>query len=260
MKQILSVFQPNKAVSSNTLRFVAGFQVLAFLVFWLYLTPNIIPKPLGIFNAWLHLWEEGLGQELYTSFILNLEAMAVATAISLFLAYGTVLAFFRPIVELLSKFRFLGLLGLTFIFTLMVAGANLKIMILVFGISGFLITEFAVIVSSIPKEEFDLARTLRMSEWRIVYEVIILGQADRVFNVIRTNMAIGWTMLTMVEGLVRAEGGLGTLIIVQSKYFKLDAVFAIQITILLVAILQDYLIGVIKGLVCPYANIAMEKK
>ena len=67
-------------------------------------------------------------------------------------------------------------------------------------------------------------------------------------------------MLTMVEGFVRSEGGLGVLLLTQQKYLKMDAIYAIQIVILLVALLQDYVIGVIRRLVCPYADLTLERQ
>jgi NitT/TauT family transport system permease protein len=116
------------------------------------------------------------------------------------------------------------------------------------------------VVANIPKEEFDHARSLRMSNWRAVYEVIILGKADEAIEVLRQNAAIGWMMLTMVEGLVRSEGGIGTLMLNEGKHFHLDAVFAIQLTILFVGWVQDKFLGFIKNLLCPYANLTLERK
>ena len=106
----------------------------------------------------------------------------------------------------------------------------------------------------------DLARTLRMGEWRVVWEVIVLGQIDKVFDVLRQNAAMGWMMLTMVEGIVRSEGGVGTVLLDQNHHFRLAAVFAIQLTILMLGLLQDYGIGLSKKLLCPYAELTLERK
>jgi len=106
---------------------------------------------------------------------------------------------------------------------------------------------------------FDLARTLRMGEWRVVWEVIILGQIDQAFDVLRQNAAIGWMMLTMVEGIVRSEGGVGTILLDQNHHFRLAAVFAIQLTILLLGLFQDYSIGLLKNMFCPYAALTLER-
>ncbi len=46
----------------------------------------------------------------------------------------------------------------------------------------------------------------------------------------------------------------------QNKHFHLAEVFAIQFLILFVGLLQDYGIGVLKRLVCPYASLALERR
>ena len=167
----------------------------------------------------------------------------------------------KAIATAVSKGRFLGLIGLTFVFTLMVGGGRpLKVSLLVFGMTVFFVTSMAAEVLAIPKEKFDHARTLRMNEWKVVWEVVILGTADRAFEVLRQNAAIGWMMLTMVEGISRSEGGVGAMLLNQNKHFHLAEVFAIQITILLVGLFQDYGIGVLRRLVCPYADLTLEKR
>jgi NitT/TauT family transport system permease protein len=168
---------------------------------------------------------------------------------------------FRPIATAVSKGRFLGLIGLTFVFTLMVGGGRpLKVSLLVFGMTVFFVTSMAAEVLAIPREKFDHARTLRMNEWKVVWEVVILGTADRAFEVLRQNAAIGWMMLTMVEGISRSEGGVGAMLLNQNKHFRLAEVFAIQITILLMGMLQDYGIGAARRLLLPYADLTLERR
>jgi NitT/TauT family transport system permease protein len=153
------------------------------------------------------------------------------------------------------------MVGLSFFFTLASKnGHELKLYLLVFSVSVFFITSMADVLNAIPKVQFDLARTLRMGEWRVVWEVIILGQADKVFDVLRQNAAVGWMMLTMVEGMSRSEGGIGALLLNQNKHFHLSAVMAIQMTILVLGLIQDYIIGFLKELFCPYATLALERK
>ncbi len=231
------------------------------LSIWIFSPSVFLPKPKEVFQALGDLWLEGLGGELITSFLLNLEAIGISAVLSLLLAYLTVIPFFRPIVALISKLRFLSMVGLTFFFTLMATtGHELKLFLLVFSVSVFFVTGMAEVVASIPKERFDLARTLRMGEWRVVYEVIVLGQADKAFEVLRQNAAMGWMMLTMVEGISRSEGGVGAMLLNQNKHFHLSAVFAIQLTILLLGLGQDYAIGLMREIVCPYADLTLERK
>ncbi len=79
-------------------------------------------------------------------------------------------------------------------------------------------------------------------------------------EVLRQNAAIGWMMLTMVEGIARGEGGIGKMLLDQRKHFLLAEVFAIQIVILIVGLIQDYGIGFTRRLVCPYADLTLERK
>jgi NitT/TauT family transport system permease protein len=261
MTRTLPVFAPNSVLSTKTVRILIATQVTMVLILWAFSPFVLLPKPTEVLQALGDMWEQGLGTELITSFYLNLEAIALATVVSLLLAYATVMPFFRPFVALLSKLRFLSLVGLTFFFTLMAkSGHELKLSLLVFSVSVFFVTGMADVIEAIPKEKFDLARTLRMGEWRVVVEVIVLGQADKAFDVLRQNAAIGWMMLTMVEGIVRSEGGVGTMLLDQNHHFRLAAVFAIQLTILMLGLLQDYGIGLAKNLFCPYAALTLERK
>ena len=261
MNHAVAVFSPNAVLSRNTVRILVAVQVAVVLLLWIVTPLVLFPKPGEVLHALGDMWEQGLGGELITSFYLNLEAISLATVVSLLLAYATVMPFFRPVVALLSKLRFLSLVGLTFFFTLMTkSGHQLKLSLLVFSVSVFFVTGMADVINSIPKEKFDLARTLRMGEWRVVWEVIVLGQVDKVFDVLRQNAAIGWMMLTMVEGIVRSEGGVGTILLDQNHHFRLAAVFAIQLTILMLGLLQDYGIGLLKNLFCPYAALTLERK
>ena len=261
MSHLTAVFAPNSVLSRNTVRILVATQVTIVFLLWAFSPFVLLPKPVEVLRALGDMWQEGLGGELITSFYLNLQAIAVATVVSLLLAYATVMPFFRPVVALLSKLRFLSLVGLTFFFTLMAkTGHELKLTLLVFSVSVFFVTGMADVIDSIPKEKFDLARTLRMGEWRVVWEVIVLGQVDKAFDVLRQNAAIGWMMLTMVEGIVRSEGGVGTILLDQNHHFRLAAVFAIQLTILMLGLVQDYGIGMFKNLFCPYAALTLERK
>jgi NitT/TauT family transport system permease protein len=63
-----------------------------------------------------------------------------------------------------------------------------------------------------------------------------------------------------VEGIARAEGGIGTMLLNQNKHFRLDAVFAIQLLILVVGVFLDYGIGFLKRLFCPYAQLTLDQR
>jgi NitT/TauT family transport system permease protein len=262
MTKLLELIRPNGRPDRAAFGLMVVAQVVVAVLIWFLAQSPLLPTPVEIVQAMGRLTqEENLVQELWTSMALSLESMALATVFSLLIAYATVIPFFRPFAFLISKFRFLTLVGLSFVFTLMThSGHSLKVWLLVFGITVFFVTNLVAVVQSVTRNELNHARTLRMSEWQVVWEVVILSRVDQVFELIRQNFAIAWMMLTLVEGISRSEGGIGTLLLNQNKHFRLDAVFAIQVLILLVGIFLDYGIGFLKRLFCPYAELTLDQR
>lgn len=258
----LDIVRPNRAVSRTTMGVLILVELAVALLLWFANPFPVLPRPNEVLAALHRLWfTEGLGPELFTSLRFSLQALAWSTLISLALSYLTVLPIFRPIVLAISKGRFLSLVGFSVVFTLLMKNASqVKLSLLVFAMTVFYVTSMAAVVAAIPKENFDHARTLRMSEWRVVWEVVVLGTLAQAFEVMRQNAAIGWMMLTTVESLVRSEGGVGVMLLNQQKHFHLADVFAIQLLILFVGLLQDYGIGVLRRLCCPYADLTLERK
>ena len=101
---VLGAFSPNRIISKGALRFIIAFQIAVLLLVWATSTYVFLPKPMDVWRAFVDLWNnEGLGQELIVSFLLNVQAMAWATVISLGLAYLTVVPVFQPIAHAVSK-------------------------------------------------------------------------------------------------------------------------------------------------------------
>ncbi|MBI5546944.1 MAG: nitrate ABC transporter permease [Deltaproteobacteria bacterium] len=261
MKRLLSAFAPNRALSPASAALLALGQAATLVLLWLRAPPAVLPGPREVLAALRDLWwNQGLGRELWTSLSLSAQAVALSSAIALLLAWLTVVPFFRPLAAAASKGRFLGLVGVTFTFTLAVGGGHpLKLSLLTFGMSVFLLTAMSAEVAAVPRERFDHARTLRLGEWGAAFEVVVLGTSDRALEVIRQNAAIGWTLLTMVEGLSRSEGGVGALLLNQHKHFHLAAVFAVQLAILAVGLAQDAGLGLLRRVACPWAVLDLER-
>ena len=135
----------------------------------------------------------------------------------------------------------------------------MKLALLIVGGVTFLLTSTADIVASIPRARFDHARTLGMSEWRVVWEVVVLGTFDQMLGAIRQNAAMLWALLPVIEVLFRGEYGLGLLLDVERKYFHLDRVYAIQLLFITIGLAQDYALGLLRALLCPYADLTQER-
>ncbi len=256
----MDMFKPLGGMSSRSFSTMVAGQVILAVLLWSFLPMSFLPRPTEIATAWVKLMNEGFIFDIWASLRVTLEAILITTVISLGFAYLAVFPFFRPVMKLFSKFRFNGLVGLTLFFTLLTSGGHeLKLALMVFGTSVWFLTAMSAEIEAIPKDQFDHARTLGMSEWRVMYEVVILGTADKAFEILRQNTAIGWMMLTMVEGMVRSEGGVGAMLLSQSKYLRLDAVFAIQITVLVIGIFLDEILGFLRRVICPYSALGKER-
>lgn len=258
---IQATLTPNGRAPQGAIRaFLVGFLGLVLLG-WVFFRPAFAPSPLEVLDAFPPLFAQGLAYHLYVSLTTNLQAVAISCLLMIPLAWLTVLPAMRPIVELLSRLRSLGVTGLVLPFTVIFGGGHaLKVSLLVFGMSFFLLASLCDIVGGISREEFDLARTLRMGPWRSTLEVVVLGRIDAVIDAVRQNAAMGWVMLTMVEGLVRFEGGLGAMLLAEDKHLRLDSVGAIMIVVLVLGILQDWGFLAFRRFLCPYAEITRERR
>lgn len=232
-----------------------------FVLVWAFLTPDVIPKPWEVLSSLKELLADGFLESILTSLWLYIEAMVIASILSLGLVYLGRLPAFQSLGKGWSKLRFLGIVGLPFLLAMYISDVHwLKLALLVFAASVFLVTGMLDVVNEIPQEEYDLARTLRMSEWGVLWQVIVLGQRGEMFDVIRQNAAIGWMMLPMIEGIYKNEGGIGAVLDIQNKNFHLSTIGAIQLIVIGIGLIQDYGIGIIKNICCPYANLGLEKK
>ena len=227
------------------------------LTVWQLCPGGLIPGPLKVLGALGEL----LGSRLLfdgvlASMQLTLKALFYSVVITLLFSYLSVFAFFRPIAQLIVKCRYLTLTGLIFIFTLLTKdGSQLKLSLLLFGIVPFLVTSFLAVIVRTPSQEIELCQTLGYNRWQSLYEVIIIGKADQVFEVVRQNFAIAWMMITMVEGLNMSEGGIGALLIKYNKYNDLPHVLALQAVIFGIGLCLDYLLGKLRHWLFPYTKL-----
>jgi NitT/TauT family transport system permease protein len=257
MNNLLSLITPNACINKSTRSAIIFGWIVVTLLIWQFVDIRFLPKPTEILNAFETLRQNGTFLEFGTSIWTMMEAIFWTVAISLSLAYLSVLPILEPFVKFITGLRYLGLVGLMLAFTLIAPdGHALKVMVLTFGMTVFYLRDMLSIVQAIPQEEYDHAETLGMSQIRIIYEVIVLGTLDEALESLRVNAAMGWMMLTMVEGIVRSEGGIGTVLINMNRHMDLPATGAILISLFCVGIIQDFLIGMFRNYIaCPYANL-----
>ena len=253
-----SLFVPFSTGSKFSLKFLSFISLCILVVAWLVAPESSgIPTLSSIGSAWnLMALQQGLLFELWTSAVVIWKALIISAIISCGIAYLTTADGFKSIGTFVSSMRFLGFAGLTYIFTLWTHDdSQLKLALLTFGMTVFLTRSTVDVVKSVPQSDIDYGKSLGLTRWRLTWEVIIRGKLAEMLDLIRQNAAMGWTILTMVEGLVRAQGGIGTLLLNQNKSLNLSAVFAIQLTILAYGILQDIALNYFRFTVCPWSRL-----
>jgi len=262
MNHIRAAFTINGTTSKSLEQAIMIGFFIAVGVFWLVSPSKILPTPWGVIGAFPDLWfKDGIGIELWTSLTLNIEAIVIMSTISLLVSYATAIPAMRPFASTISIARFNGFVGLPLLFTIWIGDQHwIKVALLVTGMCVFTVPSIVTMIEAIPRDAYDHGRVLRMSRARVLWEVVILGRFHEVIDILRTNVAIGWMMLPMVEGLFRAEGGIGVLILTENKYFKLESVYAIIFLVAGIGLAQDFMIRLFKSLMCPYANINTERK
>jgi NitT/TauT family transport system permease protein len=214
-----------------------------------------LPTPREVWAALGELWwTGGMGPELFQTMKLIAHATLITATLSLALAYASVSRVFSPLVEALSKLRFLSLTALVFPLTLMTGGGYaLKVSMLTFGMATFYLTAMARVVREIPRARFEQLRVLGASDLRTTWEVVILGTLDKAVDGLRQNVAMGWSMITMVEGVSRSDGGIGAMMLNQHKHLRLSHVYAILVVVLLVGLAIDHAMGLLGRVLCPWA-------
>jgi len=243
MKQpdgFLEAFKPNGTPNQKVKSTLLVGWLSIVLISWLF-APEFFPRPDKIFERLVFLYKERnlLGELFVTLWVLG-KAMLWTVVVSLAITYSAVLPVMRHPTTLVTLLRFLGMTGLTyFVFRSFGMTEAAKVFMLSFATGTWFVTSMSKIVSEIKEDKYDHARSLGWSEWRVVYEVVILGTSHLAFDTMRQTFGIGFMMVTLVEGLVRSQGGIGVMLLNDEKHFVIADIIAIISVLLFIALIWD---------------------
>ena len=105
--------------------------------------------------------------------------------------------------------------------------------------SFYFIDSLIVMINEIPEEDIIRRKAQKMSQWKVLWKVVILDRLDYLFEIVRQNLSITFMMLVSVEAMNKAAGGMGAILNDTNRALNFPKIFAIQITILLVGIMID---------------------
>lgn len=256
----MKLLTPNTTTSSNTRAVIVAIQIGLILLLWSASSSTLLPSPREIGASIYELIaHKGVLREFFKSMTLCLKAIFFASLIAMFIAYLSTIPTFKDLCYVLRKFRFLTSVGLSFLFMKLSHDVDeQKLYLLVFGITTFLI-DAIINATSTTIPELNYARTLKLNEWQVLWEVVIVGKMAQVFECIRQNFAIAWMMLATVENLCKSQGGIGVVLSDLNKWFKFEYVYAIQFLILFAGIMMDWGLSKLKGFLFPYTLLNVQK-
>lgn len=175
--------------------------------------------------------------------------------IGLSFAYLSVIPIFRTFCLFARKFRFLPSIGLGFLFMQITPDIESRMMwMMVFGICVWMIDGMVGIALSITQDSVRYAMSLRLSHWKTFRELLLFGKAPDMMSAAISTFAISWTLLSAIENISKASGGIGVVIAESNKYFRLDQVYATQILILLTGIGIDFFLNKLRRWFFPFTK------
>jgi len=249
----------------KALAFTGSF-VLVFLVIWWFLTrgepdqrviqPLILPSPLEVLRAFIPLhFEQGLVRSalsswarVTTGFVL---AAIVAVPLGIYMAtFASVAAFFRPLALAGAYIPIVVFIPLTM--TWFGIDETQKIGFLFIGCFVALLPLVIKDIADVPPAFLDVAVTKGASQWQLVRYVLFPVAQGNIWDHLRGVYGVGWGWIIMAEVFVRPEYGLGALIGTSERRSHTDAIFAVIIVIVLIAVACDQAWRIGGNLLFPY--------
>ena len=218
--------------------------------------PLILPSPMEVLKAFvpLHL-EQGLVRSALSSWLRVTSGFGLAALVALPL--GVYMATFPPVA---AFFRPLSLAGayvpiVVFIplsLTWFGTGEAQKIGFLFIGCFVALLPLVIKDIADVPGAFLDVAVTKGASQWQLVRHVLFPVAQGNIWDHLRGVYGVGWGWIIMAEVVVRPEYGLGGLISVSERRSQTEAIYAVIIVIVLIAVACDQVWRLGGELLFPY--------
>jgi NitT/TauT family transport system permease protein len=216
----------------------------------------ILPSPMEVLRSFVPLhMEQGLVRSAFTSWLrvttgFSLAAL-VAIPLGVYMAtFAPIAAFFRPLALTGAYVPIVVFIPLSM--TWFGTGETQKIGFLFIGCFVALLPLVIKDIADVPSAFLDVAVTKGASQWQLVRHVLFPVAQANIWDHLRGVYGVGWGWIIMAEVYVRPQYGLGALIGVSERRSQTDAIFAIIIVIVLIAVACDQLWRLGGDLLFPY--------
>lgn len=183
-------------------------------------------------------------------------AIATATTLCLGLAIGVlplVRATLGPVIGAIAVIPPISVLPILFItFGL---GETSKIVLIVVGVTPFMVRDLAAHVAAIPEEQIVKAQTLGASTWQIVLRLALPQAMPRLLECLRLSLGPAWVFLISAEAIA-SDVGLGYRIFLVRRYLAMDIILPYVAWTALLAVGLDFILLTASRRAFPWAHPA----
>ncbi|WP_353613255.1 ABC transporter permease [Mangrovibacter phragmitis] len=188
----------------------------------------------------------------------SLARLLMGTALSALLAlvFGlfcgalpVVRAFLSPLITVIALVPPLAILPILFIcFGL---GELAKVVLIIIGITPFIVRDLQLHVMSIPEEQLVKAQTLGGHSGQILWRVVLPQLLPRLMDSVRLSLSSAWLFLIAAEA-ISATDGLGYRIFLMRRYMAMDVILPYVAWITLLAFALDFALRFINRRCFPW--------
>jgi NitT/TauT family transport system permease protein len=183
--------------------------------------------------------------------------LAVATMIGLALGLSIALlplvgATLAPLIGVLSMIPPMAVLPVLFI--VFGLGELSKVVLIVIGITPFLVRDLALAAGALPFEQMVKAQTLGASTWQVAIRVVLPQIMPRLIEAVRLSLGPAFLFLISAEAIA-ADAGLGYRIFLLRRYLAMDVILPYVAWITLLAYLMDFALSHISRAAFPWAYV-----
>ena len=193
-------------------------------------------------------------KDTQSSVIRLAKGISIAAFIGLIvgLAAGSIPIIAAPLTPLITAISLVPPLAiLPVLFIVFGLGELSKVMLIVLGVSPFLIRDILQRTQELPREQLVKAQTLGGNSWQIILRVILPQTLPRLIDATRLSLGAAWFFLIAAEAIASTYG-LGYRIFLVRRYMSMDIILPYVVWITFLAFSTDWCLLKLSRIVFPW--------
>ena len=156
-----------------------------------------------------------------------------------------------PLVTALSMVPPLAVLPILFI--IFGLGEVSKVVLIVIGITPFMIRDLILRTTELPAEQLIKAQSLGADTLQILVRVVLPQMMPRLIDALRLSLGPAWLFLISAEAIASTDG-LGYRIFLVRRYLAMETIIPYVLWITFLAFMMDWLLSKLRARAFPWVN------